>query len=60
MKLFDPYIEIRDRDEPSRNALYEIAARALKKKQRAYMFVNNGFVGNAPTTSEFMVSQLKA
>jgi len=37
---FDPYSETQDKDEQTRDALRAIVERALRKKQRAYMFVN--------------------
>jgi uncharacterized protein YecE (DUF72 family) len=60
VKMFDPYAETRDKDEPTRNALCQIARRALTKRQRAYVFVNNRLEGNAPNTIEAVVSGLDA
>jgi hypothetical protein len=57
--LFKPYREVKQPDEPTRVALCEIARQALKKRQRAYVFVNNRLEGNAPSTIEAVVSALK-
>ena len=59
VKMFEPYTETRDKGIPTRSALCEIARRALTKRQRAYMFVNNRLEGNAPNTIEAIVSELE-
>ena len=41
VKLFEPYQEIQQPDPATREALRQIAERAVKKKKRAYIFVNN-------------------
>ena len=58
VELFKPYQEVRQPDEPTRAALCDIARQALKKRQRAYVFVNNRLEGNAPSTIEAVVSAL--
>ena len=58
VKLFEPYEKIQEPDNSTRDALKQIAERALKKKQRAYAFVNNRLEGNAPQTIAAVVEQL--
>ena len=53
---FEPYDRIQQPDPSTRLALRKIADRAVKKKQRAYIFVNNRLEGNAPTTIESVAS----
>jgi hypothetical protein len=43
-----------------REAFREVAEGALKRRQRAYVFVNNRLEGNAPATIEAVVSVLEA
>lgn len=51
-----PYQEVRQPDLSTRGALRQIADRAQRVGQRAYLFVNNRLEGNAPTTIEAVVS----
>ena len=50
--LFEPYEKVQNPDPSTRGALRQIADRAVRKKQRAYVFVNNRLEGNAPSTIE--------
>ena len=58
VKLFEPYEKIQEPDHSTRDALKQIAERALKKKQRAYAFVNNRLEGNAPQTIKAVVDAI--
>jgi hypothetical protein len=49
-------VRIQQPDPATRKALREIAERTVKKKKRAYIFVNNRLEGNAPKTIEAVVS----
>ena len=53
---FQPYDRIQEPDPGTRTALRQIADRAVKKKQKAYIFVNNRLEGHAPSTIEAVVS----
>ncbi|HEY7327731.1 MAG TPA: DUF72 domain-containing protein [Gemmataceae bacterium] len=56
VKEFEPYQEIQQSDPSTRTALRQIADRAQRLGQRAYMFVNNRLEGNAPATIDAVVS----
>lgn len=56
VKMFEPYREVQQPDHSTRAALRQIAERALRTRQRAYVFVNNRLEGNAPGTIEAVVS----
>jgi uncharacterized protein YecE (DUF72 family) len=51
-----PYQEIQQPDPPTRGAMRQIADRAQRVGQRAYLFVNNRLEGNAPGTIEAVIS----
>lgn len=51
-----PYQEIQQPDPSTRSAMRQIADRAQRVGQRAYMFVNNRLEGNAPATIEAVIS----
>ncbi len=53
---FEPYDKTQDPAPDTRKALRKIADRAAKRKQKAYVFVNNRLEGNAPSTIEAVVS----
>jgi hypothetical protein len=53
---FEPYERVQHPDTSTRVALRRIADRAVEKKQRAYVFVNNRLEGNAPGTIEAVAS----
>ena len=55
-----PYQEIQQPDLSTRGALRQIAERAQRIGQRAYVFVNNRLEGNAPATIDAVVSSLPA
>jgi uncharacterized protein YecE (DUF72 family) len=56
VQTFAPYQEIQEPDIPTRAALRQIADRAQRVGQRAYLFVNNRLEGNAPATIEAVFS----
>ena len=55
---FEPYRETKEADSGTRIALRAIAERSLKKRCRAYVFINNRLEGNAPATIEAVTSTL--
>jgi uncharacterized protein YecE (DUF72 family) len=57
VKLFEPYREVRQPDPSTRDALRQVAERASRTRQRAYIFVNNRLEGNAPATISAVVSE---
>jgi len=57
VKKFQPYEKIQDVNEAGRAALREIIGRADKTKQPAYIFVNNRFEGNSPSTIAAIVEE---
>jgi uncharacterized protein YecE (DUF72 family) len=58
VKALEPYREIQDPDEATRQALHEIAVRSVKTRRRAYAFVNNRLEGNAPGTIASVAERL--
>ena len=52
VELFRPYREMQQPDPPTRNALRQIAERALRREETALFFVNNRLEGYAPGTIE--------
>lgn len=52
----EPYTEIQQPDLSTRSAMRQIADRAQRVGQRAYMFVNNRLEGNAPATIDAVIS----
>jgi uncharacterized protein YecE (DUF72 family) len=59
VKRFEPYQQVRQPDRSTREALREIAARAVRVRQAAYEFVNNRLEGLAPATIEAVVSAVE-
>jgi uncharacterized protein YecE (DUF72 family) len=57
VKLFEPYDKIQQPDPATREALRQIAERTVKKKKRAYIFINNRLEGSSPKTIEAVVSE---
>jgi uncharacterized protein YecE (DUF72 family) len=58
VKQFEPYKTTQDPDPSTRAALCQIADRALRRKEPAFLFVNNRLEGNAPSTIEAVVAAL--
>jgi hypothetical protein len=57
VRELEPYQEIQQPDLSTRSAMRQIADRAQRVRQRAYLFVNNRLEGNAPGTIEAVVSE---
>jgi uncharacterized protein YecE (DUF72 family) len=55
---FEPYDRIQEPNPSAREALRQIAERAWKTRQAAYMFINNRLEGNAPGTIEAVTEEL--
>ena len=55
VKSFSPYERIQDPNVESRDALRALIQRSLGLQQPAYIFVNNRFEGNAPSTIEAVI-----
>jgi uncharacterized protein YecE (DUF72 family) len=55
VKSFSPYERIQDPNVESRDALRALIQRSLGLQQPAYVFVNNRFEGNAPSTIEAVI-----
>jgi hypothetical protein len=47
---FKPYDRIQDPNPKTREAIAEVIRRARRKKEPAYLFINNRLEGNAPMT----------
>ncbi len=56
---FEPYTDVKEPDESTREALREIAEHALRTQKPAFLLVNNRLEGNAPSTIEAVVEQIK-
>jgi uncharacterized protein YecE (DUF72 family) len=50
VRMFEPYSEVRDVNEPTRRALRELVDIALVDGTPAFLFVNNRLEGNSPGT----------
>lgn len=55
VKLFSPYDSIKDENPQVRAAMKDILGRATRKRERAYLFVNNRLEGNSPITIEAII-----
>jgi uncharacterized protein YecE (DUF72 family) len=58
VKSFEPYERIQEPNLGAREAMRQIAERAWKTRQPAYLFVNNRLEGNAPGTIEAVADSL--
>ncbi len=58
VKAFEPYKQVQEPNAGAREALRQIADRAWKTRQPAYVFVNNRLEGNAPGTIEAVADSL--
>jgi uncharacterized protein YecE (DUF72 family) len=56
---FEPYDKIREPNEAARGALRKVAERAIARKQRAFVFVNNRLEGHAPSTIEAVAESIE-
>ena len=50
VQMFSPYERVQDPSESTRAAMTKIVERARKKREPAYLFINNRLEGNAPVT----------
>lgn len=57
VKTFEPYQRVQQVNQPARQALRDIIARAAAAGQPAFVFVNNRLEGNAPQTIEAVVME---
>ncbi len=55
VKTFEPYERVQEPNEAARGAMKELIERARRKKQLAFLFVNNRLEGNAPETIRAVV-----
>jgi uncharacterized protein YecE (DUF72 family) len=58
VKIFSPYTQVRDANEPIRRTLRELIAGARTSGRRGMIFVNNRLEGNAPGTIEAVLDDL--
>lgn len=56
VESFRPYREIQDENPEGREALRRLIERARERREKAYLFVNNRFEGNAPMTIDAITS----
>lgn len=56
VERFSPYDRIQDPNPPARAAMRAIVERARKRREPAYLFINNRLEGNAPLTIQAVVS----
>jgi uncharacterized protein YecE (DUF72 family) len=59
VKTFEPYEKVQEPNPGAREAIRQIAERAWKTRQPAYVFVNNRLEGNAPSTIEAVADSLE-
>ena len=48
VEAFEPYREVQEPNEAAREAMRQIAQRAMERQKPAFVFVNNRLEGNAP------------
>jgi uncharacterized protein YecE (DUF72 family) len=60
VETFQPYRELKQPDEATRDGLRRIAQRAMHERKDAFLFVNNRLEGNAPSTIEAVVERIEA
>ena len=53
---FSPYKEIKEEYPKAREAMRQIIQRSRKRREAAYLFINNRLEGNAPVTIQSIVS----
>ena len=58
VKKFEPYRETSEPNPEAREALSEIANRALTRKKPAFLYINNRLEGHAPSTIEGVVERV--
>jgi uncharacterized protein YecE (DUF72 family) len=55
VKLFAPYDRVQDENPGAREAMRKVVERARKRREPAYLFINNRLEGNAPVTIQAVV-----
>jgi len=60
VETFQPYDRIQEPNESAREGMRLVAQRAMHERKNAFLFVNNRLEGNAPSTIEAVVEQLKS
>lgn len=55
VKLFSPYDHVQDENPKARDAMRQIIDHTRKRRQSAYLFINNRLEGNAPITIDSIV-----
>jgi hypothetical protein len=60
VQTFEPYKLVQEPDETARDAMRQIAERAIRQRQPALLFVNNRLESNAPSTIEAVLEELDA
>jgi uncharacterized protein YecE (DUF72 family) len=58
VKTFSPYEEVREIYGAGRRALRGLVERGLAEKQSTFLFVNNRFEGNSPSTIQAVVDEV--
>ena len=58
VEAFAPYDRIQDENPKARDAMRQIIVRARKKREPAYLFINNRLEGNSPLTIQGIVEEL--
>lgn len=58
VKTFEPYKEIQQPNERARQAMTQLGRRAIKRKEPAFLFVNNRLEGYAPGTIESVMDSM--
>jgi uncharacterized protein YecE (DUF72 family) len=58
VQAFAPYDRIQDENPQARDSMRQIIARARKKREPAYLFINNRLEGNAPLTIQGIVEEM--
>jgi uncharacterized protein YecE (DUF72 family) len=58
VEMFAPYDRIQDENPKAREAMRELIVRARKRREPAYLFINNRLEGNSPITIQSIVEEL--
>jgi uncharacterized protein YecE (DUF72 family) len=58
VEAFAPYDRIQEENPRARAAMRELIARARKRREPAYLFINNRLEGNAPQTIQAIVDEI--
>jgi uncharacterized protein YecE (DUF72 family) len=55
VEMFSPYERVQDENPKAREAMRKVVERARKRREPAYLFINNRLEGNAPVTIQAVV-----